>query len=48
MNQDLPRTRGRALDLAIAATAICWDARLWMLDMADFKDVPGLNIERPR
>ena len=43
----LPRGRGRELDLAIAATALCWDARLWTLNHEDFRDVPGLSVERP-
>ena len=43
----LPRSRGRELDLAIAATAICSDARLWTLNHEDFRDVPGLDLESP-
>jgi len=38
--------RGREIDLAIAACAICWDARLWTLNPADFRDVPGLEVSR--
>lgn len=45
--RDLPRTRGRELDLAIAATALCWDARLWTLNVDDFRDVQGLKVEQP-
>lgn len=45
--RDLPRSRGRELDLAIAATALCWDARLWTLNHEDFRDVPGLELEHP-
>jgi predicted nucleic acid-binding protein len=44
----LPRARGREMDLAIAATALTWDARLWTLNVEDFKDVPGLVVERPQ
>jgi predicted nucleic acid-binding protein len=45
--RELPRSRGRELDLAIAATALCWDAQLWTLNHEDFRDVPGLFVERP-
>lgn len=41
------RSRGREVDLAIAACAITWDARLWTLNRDDFKDIPGLRVERP-
>lgn len=39
--------RGREVDLAIAACAICWNARLWTLNVDDFRDVPGLEVSRP-
>lgn len=42
------RPRGREIDLAIAATAISNDAKLWTLNPADFADVPGLELYRPR
>ena len=42
--RDLPRSRGRAADLAIAATAIVWRAQLWTLNVVDFQDVPGLAL----
>ncbi len=42
--RDLPRSRGRAVDLAIAATAIIWRAQLWTLNVGDFQDVPGLAL----
>jgi predicted nucleic acid-binding protein len=45
--QELRRKRGREVDLAIAATALCWDARLWTLNVQDFKDIPDLVVERP-
>jgi len=45
---DLYRTtsspRGRELDLAIAACALSWNARLWSLNVHDFDDVPGLEL----
>ena len=44
---EVRRPGGRELDLAIAACAICWDARLWTLNLADFKDIPGLNAALP-
>lgn len=40
--------RGREIDLAIAACAICWDARLWTLNVDDFRDVPGLEVWRSK
>ncbi len=41
------RPRGREVDLAIAACAITRDACLWTLNRDDFKDIPGLKVERP-
>ena len=41
------RPRGRELDLAVAACALVWDARLWTLNVADFRDVPELSVARP-
>jgi predicted nucleic acid-binding protein len=41
---DLPRPRGRELDLAIAAHALVRDATLWTLNVADLDDVPGLKL----
>jgi predicted nucleic acid-binding protein len=40
----LRRPRGREVDLAIAACAISWDAPLWTLNAADFRDIPGLQL----
>ena len=40
----LPRARGREVDVAIAACAIAHDAQLWTLNVADFRDVPGLAL----
>jgi predicted nucleic acid-binding protein len=39
--------RGREIDLAIAACAICWSAALWTLNIKDFNDVPGLDLFDP-
>ncbi|MFQ5705655.1 MAG: type II toxin-antitoxin system VapC family toxin [Gemmatimonadales bacterium] len=41
------RPRGREMDLAIAACALEWDARLWTLNLDDFDDIPGLQAELP-
>jgi hypothetical protein len=35
------RARGREIDLAIAACALSWEARLRTVNAADFEDVPG-------
>jgi predicted nucleic acid-binding protein len=40
----LRKSRGREVDLAIAATAILRDAAIWTLNPADFKDVPGIDL----
>ena len=40
--------RGREVDLAIAACAIRWNAALWTLNIKDFRDVPELNLFKPR
>ncbi len=40
----LHRARGREIDLAIAATAIARDARLWTLNPEDFRDIQGLEL----
>lgn len=44
----VPRARGRELDLAIAATALGQDAVLWTFNVADFADIPGLTVRKPR
>ena len=41
------RPRGRELDLAIAACALVHDAMFWTLNVADFRDIPGLTLYRP-
>ena len=40
----IPRSRGREIDLAIAACAILWDAELWTLNVSDFDDIPDLRL----
>jgi predicted nucleic acid-binding protein len=37
------RSRGREVDLAIAAHAISREAMLWTLNTDDFHDIPGLT-----
>jgi predicted nucleic acid-binding protein len=41
------RPRGRELDLAIAACAMVRDTELWTLNVADFRDIPGLRLANP-
>lgn len=38
--------RGREIDLAIAACAIARQAQFWTLNIANFKDIPGLRLVR--
>lgn len=45
--RSVPGARGREVDLAIAACALCWDAELWTLNVDDFRDIPGLAVRRP-
>lgn len=42
--RDLPRSRGREVDLAIAACALSWNADLWTLNRPDFQDIPELRL----
>ena len=42
--RELPRARGRELDLAIAACALANGAAFWTLNPADVRDVPGLRL----
>ncbi len=37
----IPRSRGREIDLAIAACAILWEAELWTLNVSDFAGIPN-------
>lgn len=41
---EVPRARGRELDLAIAAQAIVRGAAIWTLNAGDFSDLRGLDI----
>jgi predicted nucleic acid-binding protein len=41
------KPRRRETDLAIAATAMVWEADLWTLNPSDFRDVPGLRLFNP-
>lgn len=45
--QSMRSPRGRELDIAIAACALCWDATLWTLNVRDFRDIPELDVTRP-
>jgi predicted nucleic acid-binding protein len=47
MYRALRRSRGRDMDIAIAACAIERGARLWTLNRDDFKDMPGLELYDP-
>lgn len=42
--REVPRARGREIDLAIAANAIAWRSPLWTLNTTDFRDVPELKL----
>ncbi len=46
--RSVKRARTREVDIAIAATAIRHKAKLWTLNVADFADIPGLQLYRPR
>lgn len=45
--RSLPRSRGREIDIAIAAIAITSHASLWTLNPRDFADIPGLTLITP-
>jgi predicted nucleic acid-binding protein len=47
LHRSIRAPRGREIDLAIAACAICWSAALWTLNTRDFRDVPGLELFAP-
>jgi predicted nucleic acid-binding protein len=38
------RPRGRAIDLAVAESALHDGAALWTLNRADFRDLPDLTV----
>lgn len=42
--RQVPRARGRELDLAIAACALANGAALWTLNRDDFGDIPNLRL----
>jgi predicted nucleic acid-binding protein len=42
--KQVPRARGREIDLAVAACALANGAAIWTLDPADFRDIPGLRL----
>ena len=44
----LKRSRGRELDIAIAACAIEHGAALWTVNPRDFRDIPGLRLYEGR
>lgn len=39
--------RRREFDIALAACALEWDARIWTLNPTDFRDIPGLKLFNP-
>jgi predicted nucleic acid-binding protein len=45
--RSLRKPRGREVDIAIAACAINYSAALWTLNVADFADIPGLQLYHP-
>jgi len=45
--RDLPRARGRVIDIAIAACALAHEAQIWTLNPEDFSDIPGLQLYSP-
>ncbi|MGQ0734979.1 MAG: type II toxin-antitoxin system VapC family toxin [Acidobacteriota bacterium] len=47
ISRRLRRPRGRDMDIAIAACAVEHAARLWTLNPADFRDLPGLELYEP-
>ena len=42
--KQVPRARGREIDLAVAACAVAGGAAIWTLNPADFRDIPGLRL----
>jgi predicted nucleic acid-binding protein len=44
----LKRSRGREMDIAIAACAIEHGAAIWTLNAGHFHDIPGLRLYQPK
>ncbi len=42
--QQVPRARGREIDLAVAACALANGGAIWTLNPGDFRDIPGLRL----
>lgn len=42
--KQLPRARGREIDLAVAACAMAGGAAIWTLNPGDFRDIPELRL----
>jgi predicted nucleic acid-binding protein len=42
--KQLPRARGREIDLAVAACAMASGGAMWTLNPGDFRDIPGLRL----
>jgi predicted nucleic acid-binding protein len=42
--RQVPRARGREIDLAVAACALVADAAIWTLNPGDFRDIPDLRL----
>lgn len=42
--KQVARSRGRELDLAVAACAIAAGAAVWTLNPEDFRDIPGIRL----
>lgn len=42
--KQMPRARGREIDLAVAACALANGAAIWTLNPADFRDIPDLHL----
>ena len=44
----LKRSRGREMDIAIAACAIEHGAAIWTLNTGHFQDIPGVRLYQPK
>lgn len=42
--KEVPRARGREIDLAVAACALVAGGAIWTLNLDDFRDIPGLRL----